>query len=111
MSCCTDYSKLKPQTEGKDSVKEVGWSAFNAVPGSNGDSGFGSYSDFFTVLGEGSGRFQEWLQLMPPFLLQRHQAEDVNADEEAAAADRIILPELQNAPAHATADEIVLADD
>nr|GLL48298.1 SUMO-specific isopeptidase USPL1 isoform X1 [Ipomoea trifida] len=56
-------------------------------------------------------RFQEWLQLMPPFLLQRHQAEDVNADEEAAAANRIILPELQNAPAHATADEIVLAED
>nr|GLL48297.1 protein transport protein SEC16B homolog [Ipomoea trifida] len=46
-------------------VKEVGWSAFNAVPGSNGDSGFGSYSDFFTVLGEGSGDAEENVNIEP----------------------------------------------
>nr|GME15990.1 protein transport protein SEC16B homolog [Ipomoea batatas] len=40
---------------GHSGVKEVGWSAFNAGSGSNGDSGgFGSYSDFFNEVGGGA---------------------------------------------------------
>ncbi|KAF3635023.1 putative flowering time control protein FCA-like isoform X1, partial [Capsicum annuum] len=33
-------------------VKEVGWSAFNADPVTNDGSGFGSYMDFFSELGD-----------------------------------------------------------
>nr|GMD89041.1 hypothetical protein Iba_chr14cCG12960 [Ipomoea batatas] len=57
------------------------------------------------------GRFQEWLQMMPPSLLQPHQAEDVNADKAAPAADDlIILSEPQNAYAAvlATANKLPL---
>ncbi|KAL2321568.1 hypothetical protein Fmac_025947 [Flemingia macrophylla] len=35
-------------------IKEVGWNSFNAD--SNGDVAFGSYSDFFTELGDQSGK-------------------------------------------------------
>ncbi|XP_075086584.1 protein transport protein SEC16B homolog [Nicotiana tabacum] len=38
---------------GNSGVKEVGWSAFHADPVANGDnSGFGSYMDFFSELGD-----------------------------------------------------------
>uniref|UniRef100_A0A2P2MGH5 Protein transport protein sec16 n=2 Tax=Rhizophora mucronata TaxID=61149 RepID=A0A2P2MGH5_RHIMU len=38
----------------KSGVKEVGWSSFYADSMPNGDHGFGSYSDFFNDLGDGS---------------------------------------------------------
>uniref|UniRef100_A0A2P2MGE1 Sec16 central conserved domain-containing protein n=1 Tax=Rhizophora mucronata TaxID=61149 RepID=A0A2P2MGE1_RHIMU len=41
----------------KSDVKEVGWSSFYADSISNGDHGFGSYSDFFNDLGDGSAAF------------------------------------------------------
>nr|GMD97256.1 protein transport protein SEC16B homolog [Ipomoea batatas] len=61
----SDVAVDKSSGSGHSGVKEVGWSAFNAVPGSNGDSGFGSYSDFFTVLGEGSGDAEENVNIEP----------------------------------------------
>ncbi|KAL5551175.1 hypothetical protein UlMin_001351 [Ulmus minor] len=36
-------------------VKEVGWGSFYADSEENGTQGFGSYSDFFSELGDGSG--------------------------------------------------------
>ncbi|XP_049369711.1 protein transport protein SEC16B homolog [Solanum verrucosum] len=36
-------------------VKEVGWSAFHADPGTNDASGFGSYMDFLSELGDNNG--------------------------------------------------------
>ncbi|XP_057977476.1 protein transport protein SEC16B homolog [Malania oleifera] len=38
-------------------IKEVQWSSFNADPAQNGNDGFGSYSDFFSDLGENSREF------------------------------------------------------
>nr|GMD89103.1 hypothetical protein Iba_chr14cCG13560 [Ipomoea batatas] len=63
------------------------------------------------LVGFYASRFQEWLQMMPPSLLQPHQAEDVNADKAAPAADDlIILSEPQNAYAAvlATANKLPL---
>ncbi|XP_019156012.1 PREDICTED: protein transport protein SEC16B homolog [Ipomoea nil] len=61
----SDVAVDKSSVSGHSGVKEVGWSAFNAVPGSNGDSGFGSYSDFFTELGDGSGDADENVNIEP----------------------------------------------
>ncbi|MCD7467026.1 hypothetical protein HAX54_004198 [Datura stramonium] len=36
-------------------VKEVDWSVFHADPAADGDTGFGSYSDFFSELGDNGG--------------------------------------------------------
>ncbi|ESW29348.1 hypothetical protein PHAVU_002G063200 [Phaseolus vulgaris] len=41
---------------GSSGVKEVGWNSFHADL--NGGDGFGSYSDFFSELGDQSGNFQ-----------------------------------------------------
>ncbi|XP_060179948.1 protein transport protein SEC16B homolog isoform X2 [Lycium barbarum] len=40
---------------GNTGVKEVGWSAFHADPVTNDGSGFGSYMDFFSELGDNNG--------------------------------------------------------
>ncbi|KAJ8538683.1 hypothetical protein K7X08_029979 [Anisodus acutangulus] len=40
---------------GNAGVKEVGWSAFHADPVTNDASGFGSYMDFFSELGDNNG--------------------------------------------------------
>ncbi|XP_060179945.1 protein transport protein SEC16B homolog isoform X2 [Lycium barbarum] len=40
---------------GNSGVKEVGWSAFHADPVTNDASGFGSYMDFFSELGDNNG--------------------------------------------------------
>ncbi|KAK4349639.1 hypothetical protein RND71_032394 [Anisodus tanguticus] len=40
---------------GNTGVKEVGWSAFHADPVTNDASGFGSYMDFFSELGDNNG--------------------------------------------------------
>ncbi|GMP95817.1 hypothetical protein CsSME_00044717 [Camellia sinensis var. sinensis] len=50
-----DSSISKSKGSGGSGVKEVQWNAFNADLGQNVSSGFGSYSDFFTELGDGAG--------------------------------------------------------
>ncbi|KAK6781481.1 hypothetical protein RDI58_019277 [Solanum bulbocastanum] len=49
--------KTENQTSGSSNsgVKEVGWSAFHADPVTNDASGFGSYMDFFSELGDNNG--------------------------------------------------------
>ncbi|KAK4363316.1 hypothetical protein RND71_018557 [Anisodus tanguticus] len=49
--------KMENHTSGSDNsgVKEVGWSAFQADPVTNDASGFGSYMDFFSELGDNNG--------------------------------------------------------
>ncbi|KAL7165085.1 hypothetical protein ACSBR2_040878 [Camellia fascicularis] len=51
----SDSSISKSNGSGGSGVKEVQWNAFNADLGQNVSSGFGSYSDFFTELGDGAG--------------------------------------------------------
>ncbi|XP_004244711.1 protein transport protein SEC16B homolog [Solanum lycopersicum] len=49
--------KTENQTSGSSNsgVKEVGWGAFHADPVTNDASGFGSYMDFFSELGDNNG--------------------------------------------------------
>ncbi|KAK4729040.1 hypothetical protein R3W88_022028 [Solanum pinnatisectum] len=53
----TEVIDGKNQTSGlsNSGVKEVGWSAFHADPVTNDASGFGSYMDFFSELGDNNG--------------------------------------------------------
>ncbi|CAH9137450.1 unnamed protein product [Cuscuta epithymum] len=50
-----DVAVDKSNGSGASGVKEVGWSAFTAGQDSNGDLGFGSYSDFFNELNDTPG--------------------------------------------------------
>ncbi|MCD7450478.1 hypothetical protein HAX54_006549 [Datura stramonium] len=50
-----DKTEKHTSGSGNSGVKEVGWSAFNADPVTNDASGFGSYMDFFSELGDNNG--------------------------------------------------------
>ncbi|XP_050141686.1 protein transport protein SEC16B homolog [Malus sylvestris] len=52
-----DSTVSKGNESGASGVKEIGWGSFYADSADNGIHGFGSYSDFFSELGDGSGDF------------------------------------------------------
>ncbi|XP_068306701.1 protein transport protein SEC16B homolog [Pyrus communis] len=52
-----DSAVSKSNDSGASGIKEIGWGSFYADSAENGIHGFGSYSDFFNELGDGSGDF------------------------------------------------------
>ncbi|KAJ7944743.1 Protein transport protein sec16 [Quillaja saponaria] len=53
----SDSTVSKGNGVNSSGVKEVGWNSFHADSVQNGGHGFGSYSDFFSELGDDSGGF------------------------------------------------------